>query len=260
MAVQMKDRPPTPGPHPPITPPAEFVARHFHKQTWWVKAGWEGVVPEALTQTPLETSTLVSGGRGAVRRVELGACGTAIVRQYCRGGLLRHFVRDLYWDRPPRPFAELLCTAAARQRGVPTVDVLGAGVEWVTLGLYRGTLVTGEAEGCINLWEWLQKQSTGMAREAVIAATARVIAQLHDAGVAHADLNLTNILVRAAQDVPTVLVIDFDRASVFPGPLPAAKRERNLRRLRRSLDKLDPGGLLCSPMDLKTFCRAYHSH
>lgn len=238
--------------------PTGFVVLHSHKQTWWVKAGWEGVVPEALTQTPLETSALVSGGRGAVRRVALGARGAVIVRQYRRGGLMRHFVRDLYWDRPPRPFAELLCTEAARQRGVPTVEVLGAGVEWVTLGLYRGTLVTREAAGFINLWEWLQQKPAGIAREAVIAATARVIAQLHDAGVAHADLNLTNILVRAAQDLPTVLVIDFDRTSVFPGPLSAHKRERDLRRLRRSLDKLDPGGLLCSPTDLGTFCRAYH--
>ena len=238
--------------------PTGFVALYSHKQTWWVKAGWEGVVPEAVTQTPLETGALVSGGRGAVHRVVLGARGAAIARQYRRGGLLRHFVRDLYWDRPPRPFAELLCTEAARQRGVPTVEVLGAGVEWVTLGLYRGTLVTREAEGVINLWEWLQQKSTGSAREAVIAAAARVIAQLHDAGVAHADLNLTNILVHAAQDIPTVLVIDFDRASVFPGPLPADRREHSLRRLRRSLDKLDPGGLLFSPVDLEIFCRAYH--
>lgn len=237
--------------------PTGFVALYSHKQTWWVKAGWEGVVPEALAQTPLETSALVRGGRGTVQRVALGARGAAIVRQYRRGGLLRHFVRDLYWDRPPRPFAELLCTEAARQRGVPTVEVLGAGVEWITLGLYRGTLVTREAAGVINLWEWLRSNPTGVGREAVIAAVAQTIARMHETGIAHADLNLTNILVRVAKNSPAVLLIDFDKARVFPSRLPPRQRERNLQRLQRSLDKLDSRGLLSSPLDLRIFCRAY---
>jgi 3-deoxy-D-manno-octulosonic acid kinase len=179
------------------------------------------------------------------------------VRHYWRGGFIRHFVHDLYWDRPPRPFAELVCTETARQRGVPTVEVLAAGVEWTTFGLYRGTFITCEAAGFVNVWEWLHGQITGEERKAGIEAVARAVAHLHRAGIAHADLNLTNILIRTVAETAEVLLIDFDRARVFPGPLPRSRRERNLRRLRRSLAKLDPEGVLVSPADLEVFCRAY---
>jgi tRNA A-37 threonylcarbamoyl transferase component Bud32 len=83
---------------------------------------------------------------------------------------------------------------------------------------------------------------------------------MHNAGIAHADLNLSNILVRTAEDLPMVLLIDFDRARAFPGSLLPRQRERNLRRLQRSLNKLDPGGLLSSPTELESFCRAYRQH
>jgi 3-deoxy-D-manno-octulosonic acid kinase len=244
--------------------PAGFVEQRSHKQTWWVKAGWEGGVQEALAQVAQSAFRIphsafpTGGGRGAVHRVALGERGTVIVRHYHRGGLVRHFVRDLYWDRPPRPLAELICTETARQRGAPTVEVLGAGVQWVTACLYRGTFVTREAEGAVTLWEWVQTRPAGTAREAVVVAVARAIARLHEVGVVHADLNLTNILIRVAADTPTALLLDFDRAWVLRGPLLRHWRERNLRRLRRSLDKLDPAGQFFSPTDLEIFCRAYH--
>jgi len=240
--------------------PAGFVELQLPKQTWWIKPGWERIISTdlaAFQSTTGNQQSAISGGRGAIRRVALNEQEIAVVRHYCRGGLIRHFVRDLYWDRPPRPFAELMCLETARQRGVPTIEVIGAGVRWVTIGLYRGTLVTREATGFINLWEWLCTKPTGTERQQVITAVAQAIGHLHDAGIAHADLNLTNILVRTTTDLPTVLLIDFDRARVFPGPLPRYRRERNLRRLRRSLDKLDPGGLLTSPKDREVFCQTY---
>jgi hypothetical protein len=67
-----------------------------------------------------------------------------------------------------------------------------------------------------------------------------------------------NILVQPVANPPQVLLIDFDRARLFLGPVPSPSRERNLRRLRRSLDKLDAGGLLVSPADVKIFCQSYH--
>jgi 3-deoxy-D-manno-octulosonic acid kinase len=151
----------------------------------------------------------------------------------------------------------LIRTETARQRGVSTVEVVGARVEWITGGLYRGTLITREAEGYQNLWEWLLTRPTGAKRERVMAAVARAIACMHDAGIAHADLNLTNVLVRADGDAPQVLLIDFDRARVFSDPLSQRWRERNLHRLRRSLDKLDSTGQFFSPTDVELFCQAY---
>jgi 3-deoxy-D-manno-octulosonic acid kinase len=194
------------------------------------------------------------------RRIALDENEAVIVRHYCRGGLIGRFVRDVYWDRPPRPWAELICTEVARQRAVPTVEVLAAGVTWGAVGSYRGTLVTREAKGFLNLWEWLVARPVGQERETMAATVARTIARMHDAGIAHADLNLTNILVQRSANLPTVLVIDFDRARVFSAPVSRPQRERNLRRLRRSLDKLDPGGLLTSPTEVEIFCREYRQH
>ena len=244
-------------------PPTGFQAIHLPRQTWWVKSGWEEILPAGLSRVPSAPDTpdsTILGGRGTSWRIALDEKETVIVRHYCRGGLIGRFVRDLYWDRPPRPWAELICTEVARQRAVPTVEVLAAGVEWVAVGLYRGTLVTREATGFVNLWEWLGTRPAGKERETMAATVAHTIARMHDAGIAHADLNLTNILVQESANLPTALVIDFDRARVFSGPVPRHQRERNLHRLRRSLDKLDSGGLLTSPTDLEIFCRAYRQH
>lgn len=240
--------------------PIGFTERHVGNQVWWLKAGWEASLPEAVasaTHTSHSTPP-INGGRGALRHILLGDGGTGIVRYYRRGGVVRHVLRDLYWDRPPRPLAELACTEIARQRGVPTVDVLGAGVEWSRLGLYRGIFITREAEGYCHLWEWLQLEKRGTERETTLTTVASAIARLHAAGIDHADLNLTNILVHPTREAAQGLLIDFDRARVFPGPLPALRRNRSLRRLRRSLDKLDPVGRFFSPADLQTFCHAYH--
>jgi hypothetical protein len=264
--------------------PQGFVEHRTHHQIWWLKADWATTVQEALqsavhspqssvgsrqfVDSELQTvssptpnpqpPTPKSGGRGTTQRIDVGERGVLIVRHYRRGGFVRHFIRDLYWDRTLRPFAELICTDFARQRGVPTVEVLGARVEWSVCGLYRGIFITREAEGYCTMWEWLQTQPTGTLRVAGLTTVAQAITRLHTAGIDHADLNLTNILVSTSSNEPQALLIDFDRARVFPEPLPRRRRTCNLRRLHRSLKKLDPIGQWYTPSDLEIFCRAYH--
>jgi 3-deoxy-D-manno-octulosonic acid kinase len=89
------------------------------------------------------------------------------------------------------------------------------------------------------LWEWLQQRPELPARATVFAAVAQAIRHMHDAGIFHADLNLTNLLVRTDTTSPDVRIIDFDRGRVYPQPLSHSQREKNLRRLRRSWRKLD---------------------
>jgi 3-deoxy-D-manno-octulosonic acid kinase len=242
-----------------VSLPPGFIKRHVQGVTWWVKDGWEEALSLCCdTDSPARQPVVNQrGGRGTLYRLSLGTRGVALVRPYQRGGFVRHFVRDLYWDAPPRPFAELLCTETARRRGVPTVEVLAAGVERARLGLYRGLLVSREAEGYVNLWEWLQGEPSGAERERIITAAAHTIARLHRAGIEHADLNLTNLLVSPQTRDPSALVIDFDRARVYPAPLPERQRQQNLRRLQRSLKKLDPNGVLASACDAANFCQAY---
>jgi 3-deoxy-D-manno-octulosonic acid kinase len=243
--------------------PAGFVELRLPKQIWWVKAGWDRFFPERCNPFRAEphspAGTTASGGRGAIQRIPLDGGGHAIVRRYRRGGFVRHFVNEMYWDRPFRPLAELACTETARQRGVPTVEVLAAGIERMALGLYRGLLLSREAEGFVNLWEWLQEKPSQPTRTRVLETIGQTIARMHAAGVYHADLNLTNILVRLTATQPEALIIDFDRARVFSGALTARRQDRVLRRFQRSLDKLDPHGVLHSAMDVNVFCQAYRS-
>src|SRR5262245_26571379 len=146
------------------TPPG-FIEQAHRNETWWLKIGWEATVQrvaQQLSEKHAESSRRAGKGanseqhtalavlplrwgRGHVWRVRTGARETVIVRSYHRGGFVRHFLNDLYWDRPPRPLMELVSTETARRRGVPAVEALGARVRWTTGGLYRGLFVSREA-------------------------------------------------------------------------------------------------------------------
>lgn len=244
----------------PTLPPG-FVEVRKNPQIWWVKEAWAAVLPELLATPEAiaqhSTPVTVSGGRGDMRRLPLADGGCAMIRQYQRGGFVRHFVRDQYWGRPFRPFTELHCTEEARRYNVPTIEALAAGVTKLGGGYYRGIFVSREAVGYVNLWEWLQQQPAPLARTAMLTAVAQAIRHMHDAGIFHADLNLTNLLVRADTTPPDVRIIDFDRGHVCAQPLSHSRREQNLRRLWRSWRKLDREGKFSVPADVETFDQAY---
>ncbi len=250
-----------------LHPPDGFIENRSSTQLCWLKAGWEETIRAAISCPSSGTVLPVQGGRGKMVQVSTGDQvsdhGSLLIRHYRRGGFIRHFLHETYWaywDYLLRPLAELVATETARQRGIPTGEVLGACVEWRSFGLYRGLLISRTADGFVNWWEWLQTRPTQRERQQVAAAVAQVVAQLHAVGIEHADLNLTNILIRFTADTPTrpsVLLIDFDRAQVFPHPLQHKRREQNLRRLRRSINKLDPHRRLFSAHDLDLFLEVY---
>ncbi len=222
-----------------LIPPNGFTEHTTTVCTWWLKDGYEPALLNALEAIKDGRTDRLQGGRGTIYRVPFDTQSPAIVRRYQRGGFVRHFIHDLYWDHPPRPFAELRATVVARERGVPTVEVLGARVEWQSFGFYRGTLITREAQGFLNWREWLQTKPPVEERQIVTDKVLQTINFMHESGISHADLNLTNILVRNDSAQREVLIIDFDRARIFPAPLPSPYRKRNLARLRRSIAKLD---------------------
>ena len=240
----------------PLTSPNGFIEYKTKTRTWWLKDGQEDTLLNALEGIKDGRADRLQGGRGTIHRVPFDRHSLAIVRRYQRGGFVRHFIRDLYWDRPPRPFAELRSTVTAHERGVPTVEVLGAGVEWTSFGLYRGTLITREAQGFLNWREWLHTRPPAEKRQLVTEKILQTINTMHATGLYHADLNLTNILVRTDSGRPEVLIIDFDRARLFLTALPSSYRKRTLARLRRSLAKLDAEGQLLPLVEQRAFLNA----
>ena len=230
-----------------LGPPNGFTAHKNSSHEWWLAHGREQALFAAVEKVKIGQSERLTGGRGAIYRVPFDEQSRVLVRRYRRGGFVRHFIHDLYWDRPLRPFAELRSTLIAKERGVSTVEAVGAGVAWSALGCYRGMLITREADGFHNCWDWLQASPSDKERQLVGENVRQMINTMHDAGIYHADLNLTNILVRFDSGQPEARIIDFDRARILPTPLSFSQRKKNFARLQRSMTKLDPGGRIIPP-------------
>jgi 3-deoxy-D-manno-octulosonic acid kinase len=209
----------------------------------WLLAPRLVLPPDAV---PLAT------GRGAAYRVVLPGDVRAVLRLYRRGGLLARIVRETYLGLRPRPLRELALTEEVRRRGVSAAEVLAARVEGGVA--YRGALLTAEVPEATTLGEALTAAPGAAARAALAAAAGRAVGRLHAAGVFHADLNVSNILVRPG---PEVVLVDFDRARLADGPLSPRARRRNLARLTRSLAKLDPAGRLAGKPERAAFAAAY---
>lgn len=198
-------------------------------------------------------------GRGDMRSLTLADGTIALFRRYHHGGLLRSLTGKWFFSWPPRPFRELCITEELRRRGFPTVEVYAAFVERVGGPLYRGWLVTRQLEGAQDLWAGLQ---SGMAErvgvEAILKAVAASIRRMHREGIFHRDLNLKNILVRSTAAGVESHVIDFDKAILVLGQLPAPLVKNNLDRLLRSIHKLDPHRRYFSPAAWNGFLEYYN--
>jgi hypothetical protein len=180
-------------------------------------------------------------GRETLGTVTLKNGENALIRTYRHGGVFRWITGKTFFSWPPRPFRELAITEELRRRGVPTIEVYGAGVECILGPFYRGWLITRELTDSYDLWTALQN---GFVRkwtvEKVFQSVATSLRSLHREGVYHSDLNLKNILVKAEPAGVRGYIIDFDKAVLFVGGLPEPLAEKNLRRLLRSALKLDP--------------------
>lgn len=183
-----------------------------------------GRAGEARTETAL--------GRGGTRRFVLPGGKAVYVRKYLRGGFVRHFARDRYLRRPPRPIRELVITEHARAAGCPVPTVLAACVEEAGL-FYRGWLVTAAIEPAVTLFRALDEAVDEQATVVLLEAAGRSARVLHAAGIYHPDLTGDNMLVR---DDGSVSVVDLDRAFVGR-PDSARLAGRGLDRLWRSLVK-----------------------
>jgi len=192
----------------------------------------------------------LGGGRGGTYRITLDRGEVVVMRFYRRGGLLAHLVRDTYWDWPARPFVELATTAEARRRGVPVPEVLGARIDRLWNGSYRGALVTRHLEATETLWERLKRTPDAERRRVLSREAGHAVRALWEAGVYHPDLNLNNCIVREEDGGLQVFVVDFDRARVRQTALGEAPRQRVLRRLERSARKLDPEGKVVGAEEL----------
>ncbi|MGH7001336.1 MAG: lipopolysaccharide kinase InaA family protein, partial [Stellaceae bacterium] len=115
--------------------------------------------------------------------------------------------------------------------------------------IYRGAVLTRALAG-MTLWEFLQTDDDARVRAHVLELARRAIDTMHRGGLFHADLNLHNLFVTPAGDSFAVVILDLDKARLFPAAISARQRGQNLQRLMRSAHRLDPAGALFSPAAL----------
>ncbi|KAG1251783.1 hypothetical protein G6F68_012104 [Rhizopus microsporus] len=170
------------------------------------------------------------GGRGSAWFID-APFGASVLRHYLRGGMAARISHDQYlWrgaDRT-RSFAEFRLMRALREKKLPVPRPLAA--FYMREGLrYRAAILMERIEGVRSLAD----RALVAGRGAPWEETGRLIARFHRAGLDHADLNAHNILFDGSGHG---WLIDFDRGVIR---IPAtAWRERNLKRLLRSLIKL----------------------
>ena len=158
------------------------------------------------------------GGRMSVKHADLPGMGRVVVKQYFRGGMVRHLVKELYFrwgkSRGQREFEML---AQARSLGISAPEPIAFAC---TAGLfYRAWLVMREIEGCRTLAEVsLEDAARG---RGLMAAVKGQVSMLVDSMIRHVDLHPGNVLVDSDN---RLFVIDFDRAYIYRGSRDGLRR------------------------------------
>jgi Lipopolysaccharide kinase (Kdo/WaaP) family len=196
-----------------------------------------------------------AGNRGGGFRLTLEGGPELFVRRARRGGAIRFLLDDLYFGLRPRPVRELTVTAEAAKRGVPVAEPIGAAVRWVAPALYRGFFITRAVPG-MTLWEFVQTDDDPDVRAHVLGRAREAIETMARGGLDHPDLNLHNLFVTPQGESFGVIILDLDKARLYPGPLPASARQRIAARLARSARKLDPEGRYLDASALKQLGQA----
>ncbi|MFT5162598.1 MAG: 3-deoxy-D-manno-octulosonic acid kinase [Alteromonadaceae bacterium] len=154
-----------------------------------------------------------------------------VLRHYWRGGMIGKLLQDQYLYLGlgrTRVYQEFTLLTHLHKKGLNVPFPIGAHV--VKQGfVYRGDIITGAIPGAQSLLDILKIRRLSADE---LAKVADCIANFHQNGVYHADLNINNILI---SQYHTVYLIDFDRGMLKP-PDPSWQRQ-NIDRLHRSFTK-----------------------
>jgi 3-deoxy-D-manno-octulosonic acid kinase len=175
-------------------------------------------------------------GRGAVYSVDLPTIPPTpvVVRRNRHGGLLGRVTGE-YFLAPTRAPLELATALRLAAAGIPTPEVLACAI-YPVAGLFaRSDVMTRRlpvGDDAPAAWQKAPREERG----ALLAAIARLLKLLADAGAWHADLNLKNIYIAATATGMTAYLLDVDRVT-FPdagniGQLNFARLARSIRKWR----------------------------
>ena len=219
--------------------------------------------PDALIRRQGDKAQLMEG-RGFLVSLPMDEKGSErmVIRHYEHGGIFRALTKDLF-IKGSRPFRELVVTEMARKAGLPTMEILVAIKRPVLWPFYRGDLVSREIPNSVDLIQYFtrlgkprDKKQLSEKRE-LIRQAGRLVREMHELGIYHADLHLKNFIVqRARGTMGPLYIIDFDRSMIIH-PLESGKWFANLLRLDRSVEKWRAKGLPITRTDRARFLGSY---
>ncbi len=155
-----------------------------------------------------------------------------VLRHYRRGGFIAKLLRDYYVYTGlslTRAYREWHLLDDLAQKGLPVPQPYAFHIYKHKL-FYQADIITREINNSMPLSQRLQQQALAPQLWQSIGKT---ITEFHAHDIYHADLNAHNILL---DENDKVWLIDFDRGCFKP--MTAARRNKNLNRLLRSLEKL----------------------
>lgn len=174
-------------------------------------------------------------GRGTTWMVRHGEA-ELVLRHYRRGGMVAALLQDRYlWSglENTRAWREWQLLAFMHKQDLPVPAPVAAQV--VQTGLfYRADLITRRIDGAVSLFQYLSICPVSTVAP-LWRRVGECIRRFHRCGICHADLNAHNILLDGQG---RVFLIDFDRGEQRAS---GGWEQANLKRLQRSLDKLQSG-------------------
>ena len=181
-----------------------------------------------LQQAHWQQSAKANSGRGQAVLIDEPA--QMVLRDYCRGGLVRHVSerRFIFGGlTTTRPYRELNLLNKMHQAGLPVPRGLAGRVSRYGISYEASILMARIPHSCEVHEHLLAKPLAGQHWQQIGC----LISQLHDNQVYHHDLNIHNIMIDRDDKF---WLIDFDKCAEKAGD---QWKAGNLNRLNRSLVK-----------------------
>jgi 3-deoxy-D-manno-octulosonic acid kinase len=174
-----------------------------------------------------------NSGRGTAWTIK-SEWGKWVLRHYLRGGLYAKLSKDHYlWTgiNNTRAFKEFKLLNELQELHLPAPKPIAALVQKKGL-FYQNDLIMEHIVHDHTFADLLTEESA-LSYWVLVGKT---IAQFHQAGVYHSDLNAHNILLKVAGEDSQAYLIDFDKGLLRTPQ--NSWQQNNLERLKRSIEKV----------------------
>lgn len=227
--------------------PPSFSVIKRENTTIFVKEGYKEIIlPIAFDTNPLHNRNQgnidVKFGRGDYLSIPVVGNGNErlIIKNCKHGGFLGKLFGSVFYKKN-RSLHEIYINEIASQKGVPSAEVVAIINKKLWGIFYRTDFISKEISGAIDVAQFLKGSSLKKilaCKKSIIFVLARLIRDMHDAGIYHADLHLKNILLKEESNRKFhAYIIDLDK-SVVSQKLSIEQKMKNLLRLNRSLEKI----------------------